>query len=247
MSNPPTQTQPGSDPLASLHKMSRTAGLGSTDYVEVNPTAVAALLLGLASAGAVIFTILLVIPIVTLIVAVVAIRQIRRSAGTQTGTAVALIGMILALACVGFIGGREVIKTQRIKAESAQIMALMEALGSDLSKADYESAWGKFGERFQQRVKKEEFISRWQLVQNHPMYGQVKSMKSNGIVDVRLDSETETWYGVGVILIDLANGNNDRRQGTFRKDEQQGWVFEDVEGFFPSAPARTPQRAPQPG
>jgi hypothetical protein len=241
MSNPPTQTPQKPDSLESLHKMSRTAGLGSTDYVEVNPTAVVALLLGLASALAVLGTFLLVIPLVTLIVGVVAIVQIRRSAGTQTGTAVAILGLLLALGIVGFIGGREFIDTQRKKSESEQIKALMVSLGSDLSKADYEGAWIKFGDRFKQRVKKEEFVSRWQLIQNHPMYGQIKSMKSNGIIDVRYDSENEQWFGVGVMLLELSNGTTDRRTGTFRKDPQQGWVFEDVEGFFPT-PAQQRQR-----
>src|SRR5262245_17100838 len=160
MSQSPTQPPPAKDSLESLHKMSRTAGLGSTDYVEVNPMAVVALLLGLLSAGAVIFTFLLVIPLATLIVAIVAIRQIRRSSGTQTGTAVAVLGLLLALGWVGFIGGREVLYALRVRSETKLIMGLVQGLGQDLSKGDYESAYGRFGERFKQRVTKDDFISR---------------------------------------------------------------------------------------
>jgi hypothetical protein len=223
--------------------MSRTAGLGSTDYVEVNTMSVVALLLGLASAGAIIFTILLVIPLVTLVVSIAAIRQIRRSAGTQTGTWVAVLGLVLALGWVGFIGGREIINTRQKRAESAKIMALMQGLGQDLSKPDYDAAWEKFGERFKQRVKREEFSSRLELIQNHSSYGKIKSMKSNGIVDVRYDRETGQWYAAGLMLVDLQSGGSDRRTGTFRKDEQRGWLFEDVEGFFPATTPRGTQRS----
>ena len=34
-------------------------------------------------------------------------------------------------------------------------------------------------------------------------------------------------------LIELADGRTDRRESLFRKDEQQGWVFEDMEGVAP--------------
>jgi hypothetical protein len=222
--------------------MSRTAGLGSTDYVEVNPMAVVALLLGLISAGAVLFTFLLVIPLATLIVAIVAIRQIRRSSGTQTGTAVAVLGLLLALGWVGFIGGRELLHYQRARSETQQIMDLVQSLGQDLSKADYESAYQKFGDRFKQRVAKDEFVSRFDLILNHESYGKIAAMKSNGLV--RFDSDSEQWNGIGVILIELAKGTTDRREGVFHKYDQHGWRFDDIQGFFPVQAPRTPQRAP---
>src|SRR6185436_15279396 len=52
------------DPLAHLHKMSTTAGLGSQEYVAVNGMAVFALVLGLASGFALFDRLFLVIPLV---------------------------------------------------------------------------------------------------------------------------------------------------------------------------------------
>ena len=89
--------------------MSRTAGLGTTDYVAVNTTAVTALILGLLSGLSLLGTIMLVLPVATLVVGIIAVVQVRRSAGTQSGTAIAALGLLLAGGFVGVVGGREVL------------------------------------------------------------------------------------------------------------------------------------------
>src|SRR3954462_5034744 len=91
----------GVDPLAGLHKMSTTAGVTNLDYVAVNQTAIAAVLVGLLSALSFFGFLLLVIPIVGAIFAVIALRQIADSNGTQTGRGLA----ILALALCVILGG----------------------------------------------------------------------------------------------------------------------------------------------
>src|SRR3954454_3634686 len=83
------------DPLSHLHKMSITAGLGSGEYIAVNGAAVAAVLLGLASALALMNELLLIIPFTGIIVAIVALRQIRRSNRTQTGVGLVVLGLVL--------------------------------------------------------------------------------------------------------------------------------------------------------
>src|SRR5438105_4379840 len=88
------------DPIAHLHKMSTTAGLGSGDYVAVNPVAVFAALVGLASTLALADNVLLFIPLVGVVLAVLALWQIAHSNGTQTGRGIAWLGMILSLAMV---------------------------------------------------------------------------------------------------------------------------------------------------
>src|SRR4051794_6354462 len=73
----------GDDPLAHLHRMSTTAGLGSGEYVAINGAAVFGFILGLASALCLFEeTILLVIPLVGAITSIVALRQIAKSNGT---------------------------------------------------------------------------------------------------------------------------------------------------------------------
>src|SRR5213596_2432440 len=103
----PSQSPPGQppddDPLAHLHKMSTTAGLGSGDYVAVNGAAVFALLLGLASALALLDELLLVIPLTGIIIAMVARRQIRQSNGTQTGRGLVALGVLLMLVFGGYV------------------------------------------------------------------------------------------------------------------------------------------------
>src|SRR4051812_49836216 len=88
--NPTTADRAGNaavaddDPLRSLHKMSRTAGLGSNEYVAVNPIAVASVLFGLAS-GLVIFdAIFLIVPAVAGILGAVPLYPIPNNKGTQT-------------------------------------------------------------------------------------------------------------------------------------------------------------------
>src|SRR5436309_1709781 len=85
------------DPLASLHKMSTTAGLGSEDYVAINAVSIATLLLGLASGLALPFTVLLILPLAGIVCGVLALRQIHGSNGTQSGRAFAIIGLLFSL------------------------------------------------------------------------------------------------------------------------------------------------------
>src|SRR5438552_9086922 len=85
------------DPLAHLHKMSTTAGLGTTEYVAINPLAVTTIFLGLASALALLDNTLLALPIAAVICGIFALRQISRSGGTQTGRGLAILGLLLAL------------------------------------------------------------------------------------------------------------------------------------------------------
>src|SRR5687767_9055265 len=72
----------GADPLAKLHRMSRTAGLGTQDYVAINVAAVVSALLGLASVLALVTSLLLVIPVAGVICGLVALYQIKDSNGT---------------------------------------------------------------------------------------------------------------------------------------------------------------------
>src|SRR5205823_1704721 len=69
----------GGDPPAGLTKMSTTAGVGTGEYVAVNPVAVAAFLLGLATAAVLLADILLVIPLAGIVCAVIGWRQVRHS------------------------------------------------------------------------------------------------------------------------------------------------------------------------
>src|SRR5438552_7332043 len=103
------------DPLAHLHKMSTTAGLGTTEYVAINPLAVATIFLGLASALALLDNTLLAIPVLALIGAIASLRQIIRSGGTQSGRGLAILGLLLALGFSGVVMARSIVQQVRTR------------------------------------------------------------------------------------------------------------------------------------
>src|SRR3954462_15428509 len=108
MTQAPSQTPPPTDddPIAHLHKMSTTAGLGSGDYVAVNAVAVVAALAGLASTLALADNVLFLIPLVGVVLAIIPLMQISHSNGTQPGRAIAVGGLILSLLFTGLVGAR---------------------------------------------------------------------------------------------------------------------------------------------
>src|SRR3954471_20757728 len=81
------------DPLHNLYRMSRTAGLGSGDYVAINNTAILSLILGLAGVLSVLYPLLLVVSAAALVCGILALVQIRSSNGTQSGRAFAALGI----------------------------------------------------------------------------------------------------------------------------------------------------------
>src|SRR3954447_25417468 len=80
------------DPLHNLYRMSRTAGLGSGDYVAINNTSILALILGLAGVLSMLYPLLLIVSAAAVVCGVFAFVQIRSSNGTQTGRGFALLG-----------------------------------------------------------------------------------------------------------------------------------------------------------
>src|SRR5687768_6049715 len=96
------------DPLHNLYRMSRTAGLGSGDYVAINNTSVLAFLLGLGGVLALLSPMLIIVPVAAIVCAVLAFFQIRSSNGTQSGQAFAALGVLLGLAFGGVAVGQRV-------------------------------------------------------------------------------------------------------------------------------------------
>src|SRR5436190_13265608 len=162
-STPPASASSGSnnadDSLAHMHKMSTTAGVGTTEYVAINPVSVAAVFLGLASALALMDEVLLAFPAAAIVCAIIALVQIRRSGGTQTGRRLAWIGIVLALVFIASVGGRAIAQRARNRADEQQIDAVIKKLSDAVTAGDYDAAYGLFGDRFQQRVPKAQFVN----------------------------------------------------------------------------------------
>jgi hypothetical protein len=173
------------DPFEKLFKMSTTAGLGSGDYVEVNATAIAAVLIGIASA-LVLFRspVLLVIPLVGTVCAVVAFVQISRSNGTQTGREAAAVGLLLSLGLGGFVGVQSVQNYMRNAGDTASLKVLIDRFGRDIKAGDpaaMADAYSLCDAAFTKRVTMDLFTDRWQRNHHSPLFGDLTGIESTGI------------------------------------------------------------------
>ena len=231
----PNTAVPGApDPLAHLYHMSTTAGVGTQDYAAINPTAIAALLLGLASAMVVLGDILLILPAVGLICAVVALVQISHSNQTQTGKGLALLALLL---CFAFGGGRlgyDAYTHSRAAADERQITDLMHQLGDDLKNARYEQAYGLFDDRFRARVSLETFKTTWQGLENNSLIGRVVSVDWNHQAmefERSPDGTTAAAAAMSLFRFGQPNSPPSRLIMQFEKSEG-GWKISNVPNFF---------------
>ncbi len=165
------------EPLAHLFKMSTTSA-GGQDYVAINPTAIAALILGIASVLALVNEVLLIVPLAGLICGIIALLQIRRSNGTQTGISFAIIGLCLALLIGGARAAQQVIESTH-NSKDTQIMAgLIEKFGQDIHTGRYREAYEDLTTHaFQEEVDYNTFNTTMETLQKTT--GQVQSCKWN--------------------------------------------------------------------
>lgn len=231
----------GDDPLATLHKMSTTAGLGSTEYVAVNPTSIFTLILGFASAltlfGA---AVLLVLPIVGIIAGVVSFRQIGRSNGTQTGRLLASAGMALAVAFCAVFGFRALAEYNADRRDADAIEQSITKLGEKLVAADYEGAYGLFSDRFHERITAQHFADVMRFIHENPTYGKLSKATWNRLAEFVVDEGTNTRLGTAVIILVFEKIPEIRQQAWFRKLPEGSWVLEDIPSLFPPPKKEVP-------
>lgn len=240
----PSGTEPsptgGADPLAHLYHMSTTAGVGSQDYVAINPTSIAALLLGLGSAVVVLGDILLLVPVIGAVCAIVALVQIGRSNQTQTGKGLAASGLLL---CILFGGGRLGYNAwQRLHAanDEKQIVQLMHELGEDLNASRFEQAYGLFDERFHSRVDLPAFIDEFQRFEKRGI-GRVVSIDWNGQgMEFEQTPDSGAAYAGAMGLFRFAGGGPPTRLIVqFNKSEGR-WKVSSIPNLFPVRKASRP-------
>lgn len=236
-SSPSQQGSVGDESFARLHRMSTTAGLGSTDYVAVNTPSVAALLLGMASWLATLDSILLVIPLVGVLVSVFALIQIFRSNGTQTGYIPAIGGILLSLGFSAYVGA-QVISERQTEAEDRQaVVGLIEELKKDLNTQAWDAAYAKFTPTFQQRIDKQAFSKFWSDVTASPYAGPLAKIEWNQRLVLQNASSTSNIVVARLVwgfvfekstepvtreVILIKNGNT--------------WQVQDIDSFFPPPP-----------
>lgn len=245
---PNTPAPAADDPLAKLHKMSTTAGLGSGDYVAVNVTAVVTFLFGVASMLARMSNALLVIPLVGVICGIIAFRQITRSNGTQTGKGVALAGLLLSLGIGGWVIASQATDYVSTRADEQQIAQIIDKLGQDIKDKNYDAGYKLFGASFPSRVTPQRFGERLAMYhsdQAKALFGDYKSLKWNGHTEFQKDERTGELTATTVALGYFEkSGNDPLRINMFLRKTGGNWVIENVDLFQNDAPQQPPSGRP---
>jgi len=220
------------DPLAHLHKMSTTAGLGSQEYVAVNGMAVFALVLGLASGFALFDRLFLVIPLITIIISIFAILQIRRSNGTQTGLGLVGIALLLALVFGGIVGTQWGTEGFRTREDRRAITAMAQQLGENVKVKKYDEAYKLFSSRFQQNVPFKTFQERIGYMTESSVWGKLKDVQT-GLMQFQTDESTGAKFAVVRMLINFEKGDRPVPDDLTVRKEQDQWRIEGFPSLFP--------------
>jgi hypothetical protein len=229
---PDGATAVAEDHLARLHKMSTTAGVTNVDYVAVNHTAIAAVLLGLLSLLSFFGYLLLLIPIVGVVFAVIALRQITASNGTQTGRGLALLGLLMSVAFGGAAIAKEGIAVARVKGDESGIASTLDKVGEAVRQGKYEDAYGLFDTDFKKNVKPEVFKSRWEEIVRGSL-GKLELFEWNGITPYFESAEGHKMAATKV-RTKFEKGTEDRFDVILRETDGR-WLISQLKGFFPEA------------
>jgi hypothetical protein len=163
------------DPLHSLYRMSRTAGLGSGDYVAINNTAILSLLLGLASVLSLLYPFMLLLALAAAVCGVIALVQIHSSNGTQSGRGFAALGILLALSLGGVAGGKVVVAGIEQRRDKGRIGEVVNRLSDLIVAKEYSKAYQTlFSENFKKDFSEQEFANKWESFV--PFLGDVKKI-----------------------------------------------------------------------
>ena len=222
--------------LANLHRMSRTAGLGSSEYAAVNVAAVAAIVLGAASALAMITQVFLFVPVVGLVIAIVAIKQIRGSGGTQTGLLLAIVGLLACCGFAGLTGFQAFSHARQAQQDTAAMDGLVVQFGQLLADKKYKEALDLGDPRWQEQMSLERLEHFMDELSASP-FGQFKGFKPTSLYDIQEDPETHMRMGVGYLNVDAVHTDTRplRTQIQFRNNGDAWKIYSMPEWFKPPA------------
>ncbi|HEY8665580.1 MAG TPA: DUF4190 domain-containing protein, partial [Tepidisphaeraceae bacterium] len=213
------------DHLSHLYKMSRTAGLGTTDYVAINAMSVAAVLLGLASGMALMAPVMLFLPIAGVVAAVIALRQIQSSNGTQGGRSLAWLGLALSILLAGVVGTKQILARVEMRTDQQKIAAKIDELSAEINAGKWDAAYALFAPHFTQRVSKDQFIRTLQSYQHTALFGDLKAIRWNGVQPAfETDAEGITRaYTIALMEFTKDEGNSMRQNIVLRKQDDRSW------------------------
>ncbi len=230
-----TASPAGSEELLQLHKMSRTAGLGDSSYVAVNPVAVMSVLFGLLSGIVIFSSLLLVVPVVAIVLAVISMAQVRNSNGTQTGRALAIIGIVLAIGISAALGSKQVMQIYTTRADEAAVAKTLRDFGQAVAETKYDDAYSMISDRLAGDLSRKTFGERLDTLQNSPVFGKIKSMNWNGLASFDIDSRTSQSVVATVAIVTLQSGTEDREDTRLSKSGNT-WKIDAMPRVFPPPP-----------
>jgi hypothetical protein len=238
-SRDPKNTSAEDDPFLHLHKMSTTAGVGSGDYVAINGTAIACILLGLGSAFVLFDSLIfLIIPLLGVITGAFAWKQISKSNGTQTGREIVVVGLLLALGFGGFFSVRKVYAAFQNQADEHQIVSQVNKLGELLRDGRYNDAYLLFDDDFKRKYPLEEFQNNWKRFSANPYLGSVRSIDWNQLLNFETNPVDNSQQATGMMLLYAKPSSPIRIHMSFRKVEDT-WLVDQLQELFAQEPKKT--------
>lgn len=231
------------DALSGLYRMSRTAGLGSGDYVAISPLAVTTIILGIASALSSFSVYLLIFPLATVVLGFLAFRQIRNSAGTLGGKGIVVIGLLLGIGFLLFQGTRQARAFSDNQQQKKVIIETVDGFGKEVLEGNLDQAWDRCSPAFQERVGRQLFDSTWKsLRQGVASVGKLTGMRSNQRVVIETYPGTPNADAVTLLVIDFQPNSGEARSSrmdvVLHRSATHPWRIERLDDFFP------PQRNP---
>ena len=234
---PPQDPSQATEHLTHLPKMSPTAGVATTEYVAINVTSIAALLLGMASVLALMYDALAVIALAGVIVAWVSIRQVNNSNGTQTGRGLAMAGLFLSVAIGSYVSAYGVMQDWARRGDRAAISALCDQFGQAIKERRFDDAYGMFSMRFRSQVSRVEFVAKLKGEQDtlvREAEGPIISITWNGLADFNPNYDQGTFLAESGIHMHYSHTENTtdlpavfRKSGdTWKIETITQWLFD---------------------
>ena len=190
--------------------MSRTAGLGSSDYTAVNIASVLSVLIGAASALSLITPVFLFLPVVGVVIAALAIVQLRKSGGTQTGLGLAILGLVLSIGLSGVTGLQALGGYRQSLNDTATLDGLIRDFGQRISTHDYDGAYKLMDARLQDQVSRPALESAFATLDRSPTTGSITAFRSNKLFSIDADPDSGARLAVGYAIVDTEKLNGAR-------------------------------------
>jgi hypothetical protein len=235
--SPPADESAATEHLTHLPKMSPTAGVAATEYVAINATSIAALLLGMASILALMNSALSLIALAGVIVSSVSLRQIGGSNGTQTGRALALGGLFFSLAIGSFVASSALLQDWALRNDRIQIANLCDQFGKALNERRYDDAYAMFSMRFRSQISRVEFVTKLKGEQDgldreaaaiKGAVGPIVAVTWNGLAEFNPNYDEGTYLAESGIQLHYKNTNNTSDLPAVFRKAGDTWMFETI-------------------